>query len=363
MRLLVLALLVANAAFFTWRYNEQVEANILAARREAALAPLAPNTPSLTLVSELDELPPRRGAPKAAEAATGEATATLVAPPEPAAPVEDRVPAERATLDDVGAAETWAAVPPAAPATPPATSAATSPGSPDAPLADAAVEVPAEVAPSAAPSGLAVTPTPTAPTAATEPPPAAGEPSPAPGTVAAVETPPEPVVARGAPSGVCVHIGPFAVADEYAPLVKWLTPRSTTVNVETVTTNKRQLFWVYLEQKSADEAQARLAELKRKGVRDTLLVNRDGFRNAISLGVFSSQDAVNRRLAEIERKGYKPVVVPRIETTDLRWLNVEFAAGYEDKRRIPAELRGNAGVEDIACSRLAGRGAKARDRG
>jgi hypothetical protein len=343
MRLLVLALLVANAAFFTWRYNEQVEANILAARREAALAPLAPNTPSLTLVSELDELPPRRGAPKAAEAATGEATATLVAPPEPAAPVEDRVPAERATLDDVGAAETWAAVPPAAPAT--------SPGSPDAPPAAAAGEVPAELAPAAAPSGLAVTPT--ASTAATEPPPAAGEASPA----------PEPVVARGAPSGVCVHIGPFAVADEYAPLVKWLTPRSTTVNVETVTTNKRQLFWVYLEQKSADEAQARLAELKRKGIRDTLLVNRDGFRNAISLGVFSSQDAVNRRLAEIERKGYKPVVVPRIETTDLRWLNVEFAAGYEDKRRIPAELRGNAGVEDIACSRLAGRGAKARDRG
>jgi len=354
MRLLVLALLVSNAAFFTWRYNEQVEADIVAARREAAIAPLAPNTPSLTLVGELDELPPRRGAPKGAEAATGEATASLVAPPEPAPPAEDLVPAERATLDDLETAESWAPVPPAVPG------AATE--TPEAPVEDVTGAGTSESTAAAPASGLAVTPAPGAQVAANEAPPAAIDTTPGPAAADAVEPAREPVIVRGAPSGVCVHIGPFALADEYAPLVKWLTPRSTTVNVETVTTNKRQLFWVYLEQKSADEAQARLAELKRKGVRDTLLVNRDGFSNAISLGVFSSQDAVNRRLAEIERKGYKPVVVPRIETTDLRWLNVELATGYENQGQIPAELRGNAGVEGIACSRLAGNRLQAQDR-
>ncbi len=355
MRLLVLALLVANAAFFTWRYNEQVEANIIAARREAAFAPLAPNTPSLMLVGELDELPPRRGAPAGAEPATSPADETIAAVPDAAPPAEELVPAERATLDDVASDETWAVAPPDAPVA--------APENLGAPVADATAgaaravpPVTAAATPDAA-SGLAVTPAPDIPPAATV------EPALAPGPMATVEPTREPVIASGAPSGVCVHIGPFAMTDEYAPLAKWLTPRSTTVNVETVTTNRRQLFWVYLEQRSADEAQARLAELKRKGVRDTLLVNRDGFTNAISLGVFSSQDAVNRRLAEIERKGYKPVVVPRIETTDMRWLNVELATGYEDKRRIPAALRGNAGVEDIDCSRLAGSRLKAQPRG
>ena len=344
MRWLVLALVVANAAFFTWRYNEQLQASIATARREATLAPLAPNTPSLTLVSELDELPPRREAPPVETAAPSPSpspSAVADAAPDVTGPAITSPGVEEQLLE--AAAEP---APSGTPATPIAEPASVTP-----PVVEEGA-APDTAAVAEVPGGLAVTPGPEAPLPSTEAPVAAA-PAPA----------PDAVITRGAPSGVCVHIGPFAVADEYAPLVKWLTPRSTTVNVETVTTNKRQLFWVYLEQKSADEAQARLAELKRKGVRDTLLVNRDGFRNAISLGVFSSQDAVNRRLAEIERKGYKPVVVPRIETTDLRWLNVEFAAGYEDKRQIPAELRGNAGVEDIACSRLAGRGAKARGRG
>jgi len=356
MRLVVLALLVANAAFFTWRYNEQVEANIVAARREAAFAPLAPNTPSLTLVSELDELPPRRAAPAGAEPATSPANETLAAAPDAAPPTGELVPAERATLDDVASDETWAEVAPDTPLAPPANAGT--------PVPDASGEATSDAPPAApdAATGLAVTPAPAALAPAPELP-AAVEPTPPPGPMAVVEPAREPVVASGAPSGVCVHIGPFAMTDEYAPLAKWLTPRSTTVNVETVTTNKRQLFWVYLEQRSADEAQARMAELRRKGVRDTLLVNRDGFTNAISLGVFSSQDAVNRRLAEIERKGYKPVVVPRIETTDMRWLNVELATGYEDKRRIPAALRGNAGVEDMDCARLTGGRLEARPRG
>jgi hypothetical protein len=70
--------------------------------------------------------------------------------------------------------------------------------------------------------------------------------------------------------------------------------------------------------------------------------------------VFSTQDAVNRRLAEVARKGYQPLVVPRVETTDLRWLNVELASGFSDRSLIPAELRGNAGVEDADCAGLVG---------
>lgn len=314
MRPFVLALLVANAAFFTWRYNEALEARIAAAR--AAPQPLPPNTPSLTLVSELDELPPRRLPPApatpAAEAPAPESWQPT--PPEDSlagdtAPVMSAEPAAGTESEQRAEAEDSSSPPAseAGPTTPPATAA-----------------------------GLAVTPT--APEPALPAPPAQA-----------------PAAATGTPSGVCVRIGPFTGSAEYGPLLGWLSPRSASVNVETVTTAKRQLFWVYLEQRSADEAQRKLAELARNGVRDTLLVDREGVKNAISLGVFSTQEAVNRRLAEVTRKGYSPLVVPRVETTDLRWLNAELASGYADKALIPADLRGNAGVEDIDCARLTGR--------
>lgn len=265
MRNFVLALLVANAAFFSWRYNEQVEAKIRAAK---PVVPLSSNTPTLKLVNELDELPPLRAATPTPPA-TRPAAATSPAPTVPAAETPDIASA------------------PVAPA-------------PEQPAA----------------------------------------------SVAASST--------GAPSGVCVHIGPFPTTADYTKLQQWLSPRTTALALETTSSDKRQLFWVYLEPSSATEAQQKIADLERQGVSDYLLINRNGLKNAISLGVFSSQDAVNRRLTEMTKKGYKPLVVPRIETTDMHWLNAEFATGYEDRDAIPKDLRGNAGIEAIDCQRLAG---------
>jgi len=262
--MLVLALVVANAAFFTWRYNEQVEAKIAAAR---PVAPLSGDVPSLTLVGELDELPPPRVPVKA--------PASVNSQPAPGATATAAVEEGPASEEGSGPAQT------------------------------------AEPAPPLAAAGM------------------------------------------GAPSGVCVHIGPFATPAEYDGIRRWLSPRAARLALESSATTKRQLFWVYLEPKSASEAQASIADLKRKGVNDYLLINRNGVGNAISLGVFSSQDAVNRRLAEMTKKGYRPLVIPRIETTDMHWLNAEFATGYENAAEIPEDIRGNAGVEPLDCTRLA----------
>jgi len=211
----VLALVVANAAFFTWRYNEQVEAKIAAAR---PIAPLSGAVPTLTLVGELEELPPPREPPEA------------ISPPPPATQTAaaDENPARTADGGEIAA-----------------------------PVAEQAAPVAA--------AGI------------------------------------------GAPSGVCVHIGPFATPAEYDGIRSWLAPRATRLALESTTTAKRQLFWVYLEPKDASEARANIADLKRKGVNDYLLIKRSGLRNAISLGVFSSQDAVNLRLAEMTKQGYSPL--------------------------------------------------------
>ena len=161
-----------------------------------------------------------------------------------------------------------------------------------------------------------------------------------------------PVLGRGVASDLCVDIGPFPVAKDADAIEDWLASRATALQRVIQVVRKRQFFWVYLEPKNAQEARANVADLERKGVRDFLLVQRGGLQNAISLGLFSTQDAVNRRLSEMNRQGFQPVVVPRIEVMDLEWLRANLAVGYTASA-IPREQLAGAAVQTIDCAKIA----------
>jgi len=102
---------------------------------------------------------------------------------------------------------------------------------------------------------------------------------------------------------VCLEWGPFTDADrtralsDLDPLAlgKLLTQRRT----ETTTS-----FWVYLPPApSRAEAERRLAELRTRGVGDVALIDSGTQRNAISFGLFQTEDAADARLAEARRLG------------------------------------------------------------
>jgi len=161
------------------------------------------------------------------------------------------------------------------------------------------------------------------------------------------------VLTNGDASGVCINAGPFPTGSKLSDFQTWLRSRAATIHTATETVRKRELFWVYLEADSESAAQQNLADLKSKGVKDYLLIRRGGLKNAISLGLFSSQDSVNRRLAEMNRQGYKPVVVPRFETTNRHWVRANLVKGHEDITEAPAELLGTAQLLQISCSKIA----------
>ena len=115
---------------------------------------------------------------------------------------------------------------------------------------------------------------------------------------------------------------------------------------------QRRFFWVYLEPTTDEAAQANLDDLRNRGVTDYMLIRRGELKNAISLGLFRSQDSVNRRLAEMSEKGYKPVVVPKFETTEKFWLAAQLAAGNEDSLDIPSALLGTAEARPVSCQAL-----------
>ena len=397
MKRLVVALMVANAMFFTWQLNEQISARIARARQSP---PSAVNAPSLTLLSELTTPPALRPPPASplfaappvpdAEVVAPSATSPVVENPGVAELPDAEVVAPSATspmVENPGVAE----LPAAAIVAPGMTASVTeNPGAAELPAAaivapsitasvtenPGAAELPvaAVVAPGIAASvtenlGTGELPVPevvapSTPASVTENPNAAELPAAAivaPGMTASVTENPgaaelpgaaaaaPPVIKAKVPSGVCLRVGPYAKTADYAPLVAWLQPRASGVSVATTKRVQRKLFWIYLEPSSAVEAQTKLQDLARRGVHDYLLIRRTGVENAISLGVFSSQDAVNRRLAEIEKQGYRPIVVPRDETIDQHFVAARLNLGDEAIEAIPPALLGASKAQRVAC--------------
>ena len=80
-----------------------------------------------------------------------------------------------------------------------------------------------------------------------------------------------------------------------------------------------------------------------------MLVRNGDLKNAISLGLFRSQDSVTRRLEEMSEQGYKPVVVPKFEKTDQYWINASLAEGFEDVESIETELIAGVQILEVSC--------------
>ncbi len=121
----------------------------------------------------------------------------------------------------------------------------------------------------------------------------------------------------------CFRFGPIPDEQAINSLFDWFTSRNVWANVIFDEENGGQLFWIYLApQQTRDGAIALLQDLKVKGIDDTRLINKGTLVNAISLGLFSTQAAVNSRLIELKDKGFTPVVVPYSDVNRIYWLDV-----------------------------------------
>jgi hypothetical protein len=111
-------------------------------------------------------------------------------------------------------------------------------------------------------------------------------------------------------------------------------------------------WWVYIPPLGRRQAaNQRYAELRKQGIEDVSLLAEDSrFADAVSLGVFSSEDAAAKRLEALKKRGLRdPVMAPRESTatkvflqardvpSDLRPRVVELAAAFPgtDVRECP----------------------------
>ncbi|MEQ8289744.1 MAG: SPOR domain-containing protein [Gammaproteobacteria bacterium] len=122
---------------------------------------------------------------------------------------------------------------------------------------------------------------------------------------------------------ICYTYGPIPEKKESTLMSEWLNERGIEYEQRQTTEDGLPKFWVYLApQASTARAEQAVEELKQQGIRDLQLIRSGDLLNAVSLGLFSSQAAVNRRLNEIKATGYQPVVVPYAGGKQVYWFDV-----------------------------------------
>ena len=127
-----------------------------------------------------------------------------------------------------------------------------------------------------------------------------------------------------------------------------------TVNERVERDTDNQLFWIYLSpQESEESAILAVEELKKKGIKDYRLINTGDLKNAISLGLFSTQATVNKRINELKSKGYQPIVVPYRETRQIYWLDVRLVRQHDLFTEIFDSEPSRFNSIPVSCSEIA----------
>jgi hypothetical protein len=152
----------------------------------------------------------------------------------------------------------------------------------------------------------------------------------------------------------CVSIGPFATA-ELAEKAQVRLTEAKQVAIRRSEENKiESSYWVHLAPfANRQQAERRLKEVERLGIRDILIMPDADGKPAISLGLFTSADNAQKRLQELAQKGVQAQQDVRYRTERLSWFDLRLpepaGAALERLRAIDW---GASGVEvrDAPCA-------------
>lgn len=114
---------------------------------------------------------------------------------------------------------------------------------------------------------------------------------------------PEPRTVAAKP-GRCYEVGPIAAEPDMAQLATWLRARGADVDAD-VRGGAPQVQRVYIPAQPGRPAQQVVDTLRRKGVKDFMWIRGGELDGAVSVGVFSRDDSVQRRRAELRKIGFE----------------------------------------------------------
>lgn len=188
-------------------------------------------------------------------------------------------------------------------------------------------------------------------------------PEPPPAAVAGTEEAAEPLAADGEareegppgaapePAALCMRVGPLATAEAIERVGLWLDSRGAAKRLHEAERREVSLYWVYLPPfESREAAVAQVGEMRAAAVEDIYVIPRGDMANAVSLGLYSRRESLERRLGELRGKGYEPEVAPRYKVEQASWYEAEFPAGFEFPGEVFADIFPDLEPEPMECA-------------
>jgi hypothetical protein len=148
----------------------------------------------------------------------------------------------------------------------------------------------------------------------------------------------------------CVELGPIAAADA-GRAEEAVSGIAAGLKVSQRRAEDPGRWWVYIPPLPTRQAAVqRAAEIRNQGVEDSSLIGDDPqWRNAISLGVFRSEDSAAKRADELRRRGVRGVEMAPRESAVTR-VYVQLRDAPEPVRVKLGELKGSfPGAEIREC--------------
>ena len=158
---------------------------------------------------------------------------------------------------------------------------------------------------------------------------------------------PEPLQRR------CYSIGPLENADEVERMRAWLQARGGEPHLREDERREIALYWVHFPPlPDRDAAVTRVERMRAEAIDDIFIIPGGDMRNAISLGVYSRPESMERRLRELREKGYDPSVVNRYRTSVAAWFDVSLPGEFEFDGEQFATRFPTAQMEPVGCERV-----------
>jgi len=149
----------------------------------------------------------------------------------------------------------------------------------------------------------------------------------------------------------CYTVGPLDNADDISALADWFSAQGSEAKLRTDERREVVSTWVFVPPLASREAaDARVREMQEANIDDIYVIPRGDMANAISLGLYSQEESLERRISELERRGFSPSVLPRYRTVTASWFDVITSAAQPMTVGVLDQIFPDLIVRRIACA-------------
>jgi hypothetical protein len=149
----------------------------------------------------------------------------------------------------------------------------------------------------------------------------------------------------------CYTIGPLENEDDISALSDWFGAQGSQATLRNDERREIDSTWVFLEPlESREAADARVQEMQAASIDDIYVIPRGDMANAISLGLYSQSETLQRRISQLEERGFIPSVLPRYRTVTASWFDVTASAARPMTVAVLDQIFPHLIIRQVACA-------------